>query len=66
MYKYLIILPFPDEIQATWPNTFAKASCISTFVEDKAVFRTYWQRSSNFMSASFSNNTLFLDYNIIL
>lgn len=61
----LIILPFPDETQTTWPKTFAKASCISIFVEDKAVFRTCWQTSSSFMSASFSNNTLFLNYNII-
>lgn len=56
-----MILPFPDETQTIWAKTFAKASCISIFVEDKAVLRTCWQTSSNFMSASFNNNTLFLD-----
>lgn len=58
--QYLIIFPFPDETQITWPKTFAKASCTSIFVEDKAVFKTYWQTSSSFMSASLNNNTLFL------
>lgn len=66
--KYLnkIIFPFPDEIQAIWPKTFPRASCISTCVEDKAVFKTYWQTSSNFILSSFNNNTLFLYYKINL
>lgn len=64
--KYLIILPFPDETQTIGLKTFARASCTSTFVEDKAVFKTYWHTSSNFMSASFSSNTLFLKYNFVI
>lgn len=60
------MFPFPDETQAIWPKTFPRASCISTFVEDKAVFKTYWQTSSNFILASFNNNTLYLHFKIIL